>query len=162
MATIGLKVDTKEAELMLEALVEAVEDFSPVWPKVERIIMDMERQQFKTEGKFGGEEWAPLNESYAEYKRKVYGSKGILVASGTMMQSLTSKGQGHYMNSGPNFVEVGTTIPYAGYHQRGHETPTKLPKRTVVPMPPKPTGQDIADAIMAFMVLRMRQNTRGK
>ncbi len=159
---LNLKVDNSEAVLMLEGLLAGIDDFSPAWPKVEQIVMDMERQQFETQGEFGGEEWEPLNETYAEYKRKTYGSTGILVATGMLKGSLTTKGgAGHYYNAGPNFVEIGTLVPYAGYHQRGHETPTRLPKRTVIPIPPKPVGEDIADVLQAHIYQKMRSRLRG-
>lgn len=139
---------------MLAGLLDGVQDFTPAWPRVERVIMDMEKQQFLTEGEYGGDKWEPLNETYAAYKRSRYGSKGILVATGIGLRSLTERGaQGHYYNAGPNFVEIGTTVPYMAFHQRGNE---KLPKRTVIPVPPKEVGEAIVDIFLAHIFQRMR------
>lgn len=160
---LKMTVDGKQAEAMFDGLLSGLEDLSPAWPQVERIVMDMEREQFKTEGGYGGEKWEPLNKTYAEYKQMRYGNKPILQATGVLMGSLTTKGQGHYYASGPNFVEVGTTVPYGAYHQRGHESPTRLPKRTVVPVPNQDTGAKIADVILAFLLKKMRLKlTTGK
>lgn len=152
---IGLKVSTEDAEKMLASLETAINDFTPVWPKVEKIVMDMEREHFVTEGEYGtGQKWEPLNDSYAEWKRKTYGPKPILQRTGLLFQSLTTKGQGHFFRSGPNFVEVGTSVSYAGFHQRGN---ANLPQRTVVPVPPKEIGEAIADVFMAYIFSKMRQ-----
>lgn len=155
---ITIKVDGQQAEQMMRGLVAGVEDFTPVWPKVEQLIMNMETEQFESEGEYGGEKWEPLNDSYAEYKRRSGGDQGILVSSGVGRASLTTRGKGHYYNAGPNFVEVGTSIPYMSYHQRGN---ANLPKRVVVPVPPKDVGSEIRFALLAHVFLKMNQAVKG-
>lgn len=157
---LSVKVDNADAVKLLSGLMEGVQDFSPVWPKVERIVMKMEDEQFESEGKYGGTDWEPLNRTYAEYKAKVYGDRGILVRTGIMRTSLTTKGgAGHYYNAGPNFVEVGTTIPYAKFHQRGN---AKLPRRVVIPSPPEEIGSAIRFAVLEHIFKKANQAVRGR
>jgi hypothetical protein len=161
---INLSVDTSEAEAMLRGMGVAVDDLTPAWPQVEKIVMDMERQQFDTEGAYGGEQWEPLNEGYAAYKRRQYGDSRILRATGATFKSLTQRGApGHYYNAGPAYVEVGTTLPQAGWHQRGHDKPTPLPRRVVIPVPPKEVGEAVADVVLAHMLrLGRKEMEKGR
>ncbi len=157
-----MSVDVAEAEALMKELRAAVDDFTPAWPKVERVVLDMERRQFETEGAYGGERWEPLNPSYAELKRREHGELGILRRNDVLFTSLTRKGAlGHFYNAGPNFVEVGTTIPYGEYHQRGHESPTRLPRRKVIPTPPREIGEAIADILLAYILQRARRAASG-
>ena len=132
-----------------------ISDFSPVWPAVDKIVADMETQQFESEGEYGGQAWEPLNPTYAARKQRERGGDGILVASGRMRRSLIdTRDPEHYFVSGPNFGEFGTRVPYAMYHQSG--TSRGLPKRTVIPVPPGEIGEAIVDAFQAHIWKRLR------
>ena len=62
--------------------------------------------------------WAPLAES--TIRRKGGSPTQILVDSGVMRNSLTGPGhKGSYFRVGDGWLEIGTRIRYAGFHQEG-------------------------------------------
>lgn len=75
-------------------------------------------------GEFAGG-WAPLAPSTLQKKR----SQVMMVESGRLMGSLTNRGGENVFNVTPNSLEVGTSVPYAGYHQHGT---SKMPARMLV------------------------------
>ncbi|KKK94866.1 hypothetical protein LCGC14_2678540 [marine sediment metagenome] len=97
---------------------EAVTDYRPIWPVIEDDFYAMEKDQFRSEGKEGGEPWQELSAAYAEWKEARYPGKPILERTGDLEASLTS-------GSDPNAVKIekrkeltlGSKIPYAIYHQ---------------------------------------------
>jgi phage gpG-like protein len=84
--------------------------------------------QFPTEGATGGHgSWAPLKEDYDLRKRKKYGDKPILQASGDLLEDLTSdSNQGRLSALSMTF---GSSLAYAKFHQTGT---SKMPARRII------------------------------
>lgn len=72
---------------------------------------------------------AALSDKYAKRKARKYGAdQPILIASGDMFEGFFS-GPDHVFRETAMGVTFGNQNPRAGYHFRGHETPTPLPRR---------------------------------
>lgn len=113
--------------------------------------------------------WAPLSTkrrkdkhgreipgtSYAEIKRKKYPGMPMLVARGDMIQSFWG-GPNHVFEQTAMGMKWGTTNPLAGYHQRGHETPTFLPTRRMWDPGPEFARAMQSDAVR-YLAARYRQ-----
>jgi len=89
----------------------------------------IEQKQFDSEGSYGGQGWAKLSTNYAEWKAKNYPGAKILVQSGLMKGSLMGENPYYLENIQPLYMEVGTRIPWAIYHQTGGG---KLPQRKII------------------------------
>ena len=101
------------------------------WDAVASEFYKIEKEQFDSEGGAGKSgKWKALKPEYAKRKQKKWGNVPILHASGEMMRSLTSRNApGAVLEKTADELTLGTTIPYAGYHQRGSK---RLPKRPPV------------------------------
>ncbi len=121
---------------------ERAGDFGPVFAALVADFHDMEAEQFRSEGAGSGG-WAPLAlRTVTERASLGLGPNPILDRSGvtyrgreggTGRRSLTeSDAPFSVTRIGPYEMFVGSSDPVMGYHQRGHETPTPLPKRRVV------------------------------
>lgn len=77
------------------------------------------RKQFDSQGShLTGAKWAPLSPGYRTWKAAHFPGQPILVASGRLRRSLTSRPLGIEEYS-LNQIKLGTDVPYAAYHQRG-------------------------------------------
>lgn len=75
---------------------------------------------FVLEGGNSGPRWAPLSPAYAAWKQAHYPGRGILERTSALKVSVTSRtGPGAIYRSMPDSLEIGTSVPYAGYHQHG-------------------------------------------
>lgn len=98
-----------------------------------------------------------MSPKYAEQKERDYPGRQILVRTGKLKASLTGKTVDTIRIIHPLQMALGTTIPYAGYHQRG--TPT-MPRRPVVEL----TEQDKRSwtkIIQRFLVEEAKKISRG-
>jgi phage gpG-like protein len=98
-------------------------DYTPVWPGVIASIGRMEERAFAAGGGTTAHgRWAALEPGYKRWKDRHYPGRPILTLTGDMRRSLTRRGaMGHFEDIGRMRLEVGTTIPYARFHQeRGH------------------------------------------
>ncbi len=85
-----------------------------------------DKQQPRTEG----ERWKPLNAAYAIQKQKRWGPRGILVASGSLLASMTVKGApGNITAIKKDQAVFGTSVPYGIYHDSDKPRKSKLPRR---------------------------------
>lgn len=108
---------------------DRTDDMSGVLGALADDFAKVEARQFAGQGTYSGG-WAPLSAGYAARKAVRYPGKGILEAEGRLMRSLTG-------SDGPDAVRevtrdsllVGTSVPYAGYHQRGT---SRMPQRRPV------------------------------
>ena len=89
----------------------------------------IEQNQFESEGSYGGGSWAELSKNYSEWKAKNFPGAKILVLSGLMRESLIGENPYYVENIQPLYMEVGTRVPYAIYHQQGG---SKLPQRKII------------------------------
>jgi phage gpG-like protein len=95
----------------------AVNDWRPYWPDIAAVFYISESARFSSGG-FGA--WPPLSAGYASWKAKHYPGQPILVRSGALRESLTSRsGAGAIYEESPLELNLGTNIPYAQYHQTG-------------------------------------------
>jgi phage gpG-like protein len=105
-----------------------ISDWTKFW--VERFAPGFYRQvlqDFVLEGGNSGASWAALSPAYAVWKQAHYPGAGILVRSGALKASLTdSAAADAIFNPGPTTLEIGTSVPYAMYHQVGT---SRLPQR---------------------------------
>jgi len=112
---------------------EGVSDYRPIWPVIEDDFYAQEKDQFKSEGAEGGEQWKELAPATAAWKEVHYPGTKILHRTGDLERSLTSPND-------PNAVRIeerktltlGTRIPYALYHQAGTK---RMPARPEIRMP---------------------------
>ncbi len=100
------------------------------WDWVQSTFYKIEKEQFGSEGAAGkGGKWRSLSPKYAVAKQRKYGDKPILQATGSMYRDLTTSAG--YVEKKEQEMTIGTTRPYAGYHQNGT---SKMPKRPPVDM----------------------------
>jgi phage gpG-like protein len=108
---------------------DGVSDFRPIWPVISDDFYALEKDQFKSEGAEGGEQWQELSEAYAGWKEVHYPGKPILQRSGDLYNSLTSANDPNaVMIAERRALTLGSKVPYAIYHQS--PAPRKrLPRR---------------------------------
>jgi phage virion morphogenesis protein len=104
-----------------------------LWPKVGSFIAMVERKQFATQGAYLGKPWKPLKPEYLQWKIKHGYSKRILVRTGAMRASLTSRPmeEERYKKYSATF---GTNVDYAKYHQYGTRYMARRPMFTKNPL----------------------------
>lgn len=118
-----------------------VSDYRPIWPLVEDDFYAQVKDQFKSEGAAGGEKWQALTDEYAGWKAVKYPGKPILQRTGDLYKSLTS-------GSDPNAVKreerktltLGSSVPYAIYHQSPAPRKSTLPRRPEIMLTEKFKG----------------------
>lgn len=127
-----VRIDTGQADRDLRRISVLLNDLRPFWPRVRRLFVDWERQQFDSEGAFWGTRWPALNPDYARRKRILWGDRPILQASGQAKRAAMTPIQ---TAVGPRTLTL--TIDDAGkahpailqFHQTGEGN---LPKRPVI------------------------------
>lgn len=108
-----------------------ITDFSPAFEQIADDLRESERDLFNTEGASTGRPWAPLKKHTLDAKLARHQDPRILHREGDLERSLTG---GHAGTAADNQVVVitpsalafGSSLPYAGAHQRGTD---RLPKR---------------------------------
>lgn len=80
-------------------------------PRLGEYLQRSTQERFKTQTAPDGTPWAPLQPRYA--RRKKYHQDKVLTLRGYLRSSI------HYQVTGPDAVQVGTNIQYAGVHQFG-------------------------------------------
>lgn len=105
----GTSVEGKtEFNRAISGLAELIEDFQPILEQVaERGFYPAMQEIFDTEN-FG--RWPKLTPAYARAKRRRWGDKPIMQASGMLMRSLTKKGaeMNFQIGIGKNQLNIGT------------------------------------------------------
>jgi len=100
---------------------ERIKDFRPFWleyfaPSFYRDI----KRNFELEGSYVGG-WAPLSPGYAAWKQAHYPGRTILRRTDALFQSLTFEhgqvGPRGIFLPGERSLVLGTSVPYAQYHQ---------------------------------------------
>ena len=107
--------------LQFSGLARAVGDLTSVWPYASQALEAITAAQFDSEGSRGAHgEWAPLTPEYEKEKRKRWGDKPILEASGRLKTSFEDGGGEHVDEATPTDLTWGSETPYAIYHQTGY------------------------------------------
>jgi len=120
----GVNVDKWEAdfsrfqsELSYKAIKRAAKEIRYIFEKAEKEL-------FETEGRSGRHsKWPPLSEKYKLWKDKNYPGRPILVLKGRLKKSLAQITP-DTINTTSKFgdkwiINMGTTVEYAEYHQKG-------------------------------------------
>lgn len=87
------------------------------WPAIAEDFRAMSAQRFAD----NGPGWAPLSPTTVQLKRAAGYSQPekILYATGALYDSLTGFTEHSVYESTPEHLTVGTSLPYAKYHQQG-------------------------------------------
>lgn len=126
----------EENEQALIRLVASLQDLRLFWPMVVPIFIGWMREQFDSEGEWGGDHWAELTPAYAIRKAQRWPGRSILIAAGDLRDAA----------SRPSRVATPTSLTLtieddkAGYHQEGTE---KMVARPIIPdtLPPSADAQ---------------------
>jgi len=112
---------TVEMDRGLARFTDGISDWRPIWPVFADTFYAYIRSQFSSEGEEGlGAKWAKLSDSYAAWKAKHFPGKPILQRTGALIASLTgASAPGAVYQPQPHSLTIGSTIPYALYHQTG-------------------------------------------
>lgn len=117
----------KEFDRSFNRVRDHIEDLRPVWDGLEKIMYQIEGEQFKSEGAKGRSgKWKDLSKDYAARKAIDYPGKSILVRTGRLESSLTSKTGDSILIKEKQEFGFGTSLFYAVYHQTGT---SKMPAR---------------------------------
>jgi hypothetical protein len=107
---------------------EGVQDFRPVWEAIHLNFVQIEEQQFDSQGARGGQPWPPLSPSYAAWKEKWSPGMPILRLTQRMWGEF-AVGVGMMVDIAPMYMRLTPTVDYAQWHQRGT---SRMPARKVV------------------------------
>jgi len=97
------------------------DDLRPVLEPVSDDFYRGEASTFEAEGGFEGKaRWKKLSKGYRAWKDKHYPGQKIMVLTGKLKESLTTRGAtGSIFRLDKKSLELGTGISYAMKHQRG-------------------------------------------
>jgi phage gpG-like protein len=95
-------------------------DMSPAFDQIADDIMEIEEEQFDSQGARGGAAWAPLKESTSARKRRLGLDPRILHATLDLRNSLTRRGDANQnLIIEPEYMVFGSDLPYIAPHQTG-------------------------------------------
>jgi phage gpG-like protein len=116
-------VGLPELEARLNRTIAAIGSMMPEFTSVGKILTEFyATTPFLSQGNIYGEQWEPLSPAYKAWKEKKYPGKGLLVASGNMMNSFKSAPT-------PVSVTISNDSSVFKYHQLGTE---KMPQRVMM------------------------------
>lgn len=134
MADLTISIDDLgELDARLVRYVAQLTDLRPFWPKVRTLFIDWMREQWDTEGRAGGEAWAPLTPRYAAWKATKRPGRPILYFDGDLRQAASRPQTSAF----PQLLILTVDDPKTGWHQ-GERRAKGVPKRVIVPerLPP--------------------------
>lgn len=117
----------------LAAVAERARDVRPAYPEMVAIFQNIVAATFDTEGASGASgPWQPLApRTVRERERLGYGgSHPILKRTGTLERSLTGYTGDTILVEQPNYLGIGTAVPYVVFHQ-STDPRHRLPRRAV-------------------------------
>jgi phage gpG-like protein len=123
-------IELRDLPAALARLAAPPQDYSPFLKRIAVLLQAESKRAFAESRSPEGQAWAPLkrprNRPRERRARKQAARQGrtaaadkVLVDTGLLMMSVTAAGPGGVVAIAPTSVTVGTTVPYAGYHQRG-------------------------------------------
>lgn len=122
MAELVVTVNDRDLIHGIRTMITLGSDVRPAFERIGDDFLQMEAEQFATDGGRGGEPWKPLSPAWAERKR----SEQILIwRSHRLERSLTqrrARGARRRIEIRPgrmSSIEMGSTHPLAHLHQRG-------------------------------------------
>lgn len=106
-------------------------DMRPAFDEVHELFLEVEKQQFTSQGRAYSGGWKPLAASTRASKARRNLDPRILHATLRLRGSLTEKTHSdHVYRASADEMFVGTSVPYAGVHQNPKTSP--LPRRRPV------------------------------
>lgn len=136
MAKISFNWPIGERQVIRQTLyveTQGLKDMRPVWDKFIPYIRRRNSVTFRQQSSPFGEPWPALDPAYAKRKRKKWGNKPILVASGELKRAASVKGaSGQFLEMEPSYMTF-TVIRLAGWFNVGrlHQQGGKFhPRRT--------------------------------
>jgi phage gpG-like protein len=114
------------------------DDISSAWPAVTQELRDIMAEQFTSQGALGQTgRWASLDKKYAARKARQFPGRTILERSGALRASLQVQTGDSIVEGSPRALFFGTSVPYAGFHQKGEG----VPKRAIFAMTNRQTAR---------------------
>lgn len=106
-------------------------DARPAFVAIGNLLIDETKEQFDTEGQHASGGWKPLKEATVERKRRLGLRLEILQETGSLIDSLTAKGDPNMVfKPTRSQIEFGSKLPYAEAHQNpkpGSHLPRRRP-----------------------------------
>lgn len=115
----------EQLQTQLEAIMDRMKDFQPVWPAIAEVFYTAEHARFSAEGPG----WRALADSTIQTRLALgYGAGPIMARTMTLWQSLIQQGgAGSVYVPLPQSVEMGTDVAYSKFHQAGMgKNPTRV------------------------------------
>jgi phage gpG-like protein len=108
---------TQELSNAFTELSRRIGDLTPIWPRVAQVFYERERQLFDQQGEGN---WRELSPRYGAWKQKHFPGYPLLQRSTEMAVSLTNQTSPFsVLDMRPKNFAVGTSVPYAQFHQTG-------------------------------------------
>lgn len=122
-AVVHGEVDPGDVGRRLQGFAAQLLDLRPFWPTAARLGREWLKEQFATEGAFGGDPWAPLAASTVAQR----GSAHPILDDTGALKGAASRPVRH---ATPLTLELEVVDPKIHFHQHGTR---KMPRRPVVP-----------------------------
>jgi hypothetical protein len=140
MTDVRITVHAEDAERQIRFLALGLSDLRSFWPKVVPLFISWMREQFDSQGGFGGQGWAPLAFSTVQRKAALGLRPQILQATGAMKGAASRPSRSVTSRS----LTLTIDSPYAGFHQEGT---SKMPARPLIFEDlPGPAERDLEEA----------------
>lgn len=142
-----------EFKRQIELAVSKVSDLRFAFKEIQRDWFKSNKAQFSLRG---SGQYPALSPQYAEQKRKRYGNKPILVASGRLMKSITgAPNADSIVRIGKISMILGTRVPHGIFHQ-SDEPRFKIPLRKfffIGPEAPASAPSQITGRLERFLTI---------
>jgi hypothetical protein len=107
---------------------EGITDFRPAWNDILLDFLQIEEEQFNSQGARGGTPWPALSPAYAAWKEKNFPGMPLLQLTQRMFGQFAA-GAGLSIDIAPLYMRLTPTIDYPVYHQQGT---SHMPARRVI------------------------------
>lgn len=137
----------------LERLDLSLRDFRPLFNQASQLIYEFEKEAFDSEGSTSRVgKWKPLTARYTRWKEKTAPGKPILQLSGALKRSLTRpNARGSVRRVTEEELIVGSSLPYAVFHQAGTPRMVARPPFALTKQQEKQIAKILRDGLAAFI-----------
>ena len=117
----------KQLSRFFEATGSDLKDFSDIFKAWGKDFRERQHSVFRSEGAFEGRQrWQELSPAYKDWKDIYYPGANILERTRRLWDSLVSEGDpDHVYSVSKDEFKIGTSVPYAIFHQRGQGVPQR-------------------------------------
>jgi phage gpG-like protein len=124
LITFTYTINSQPVEKALGNFQASLADQSPALREIADDFREMIARQFASEGRAGGTPWAPRKAVRGvrepPSRQRANHESPLLVRSGALLRSLTEPGAaGHVEELEGQSLAIGTSVPYASFHQTG-------------------------------------------